>query len=295
MRPISTPNNRRGIFIIFLTAFLLLTCTLSDNSLTRATPDPIKTSSEETSMPKETKEPGEGEETKLGSILDHNTPETEETVDISSEVIIPDYEPLDLAYSEWGAHRSQELLTANGFGENPAEWRRAAGHSSGFIRGTAFYLLVQQLDPADESLFRQGLADFDQTVQSLSAFALVRLGDSTAAATLQHIAQLDAEAILSAPLAAGLLAELGDPSGIKTMKMALSSELGYVRLNAVQYLPSFVPLHGLEDGSGQTIDVWDLYCQAMKDVDIQVKATAEMQLQELNSAEALELLGSCGS
>lgn len=227
----------------------------------------------------------------------NETPESEtiESGTITSDVIFPDYEPLDLPYSEWETHRSQELLTANGFGNTPAEWRRAAEHSSGLIRGTAYYLLTRQPDPQDEALFRQGLKDIDETVQSLAAEGLYRLGDDSALPTLQRIAQLDVNAHLAAPRAASLLAELGDPTAFATIERAMANEQGYIRLSAIQYIPSFVPLHGQRYGSGQTIDIWGIYCQALEDTDLQVRAVAEMQLQELNSPEALKVLADCSN
>ncbi len=214
-------------------------------------------------------------------------------ISIESGVELPEYEPLDLPYSEWGAHRSQELLTANGFGETKNEWRRAADHSSGLIREAAVYLLVKQPEPMDEALFSKGLEDIDETVQSLSAYGLVRLGRDSAESTLQRIAQQDPDAFLAAPLAASLLAELGDPSAFDTMIQAMTNQYGYVRLIAMQYMPSFVSLHSQITSSGQANDVWSVYCQALGDEDGQVRAVAEMQLEELDLPEALATLKDC--
>lgn len=248
-------------------------------------------------MPDKKELSSQSETPESANSLVNETPEIGkgESITITSDVVLPDYEPLDLPYSEWEAQRSQELLTANGFGNTPDEWRRAAEHSDGLIRGMAYYLLARQPDPFDEALFRQGLEDSDQTVQSLVAYALYRLGDASAELTLHRIAQLEVNAHLAAPLAASLLAELGEPSAFDTIEQAMASEQGYIRLTAIQYVPSFVPLHGQGYGSGQTIDIWALYCQALEDEDLQVRAVAEMQLQELSSPEALRVLEDCSN
>jgi hypothetical protein len=255
------------------------------------------TVTEESTMPDETELPSQDESPESTDSSVSETPElrTEEPFDITTDVVLPEYEPLDLPYSEWEEVRSQELLTANGFGNTPAEWRRAAGHADGLIRGTAFYLLARVPDPLDEALYRAGLEDSDQNVQSLVAYALYRLGDTSAESTLVRIAQLDANAHLAAPLAASLLAELGDPSAFATIEQAMASQLGYIRLTAVQYVPSFVPFQGQDYGSGLTIDIWALYCRALEDEDSQVQSVAEMQLQELKSPEALKVLEDCST
>lgn len=292
----------RAIFFASFLALLLLSCNLLDNGLTQDPATPVEPTIEESTMPDETALPNQDETPEPAA--DNGTPpdeangeivETETVGTITSEVVFPDYEPLDLPYSQWEVHRSKELLAANGFGDAPAEWRRAAEHHSGLIRGTAIYLLTRQPDPQDEALFRQELEDIDETAQALAAFGLARLGDTSALPTLQRIADLDVNANLAAPRAAGLLAELGDPTAFATIARAMTSGQGYIRLSAVQFVPPFVPLHGQSYGAEQPIDIWALYCQALEDPDIQVRAVAELQLQEINSAEALQVLEDCST
>jgi len=207
-------------------------------------------------------------------------------------VVIPGYAPIDLPYSQWAAHRSREVLAANGYGDTAAEWRRATGHSSGFIRATAYYLLTRQPEPGDEELFRQGLVDDDEAVQALSAYGLCRLGDDSALPTLERVARLDVDVYPAATRAAGLLAELGHPAAFDTMLKAMDSDLSYIRLMAMQRVMPFVPLHGRAFAPGETIDIWDLYRRALEDPDAGVRTVARLELQELNTAEAQELLQS---
>jgi hypothetical protein len=219
------------------------------------------------------------------------TEEPIESITITSDVVIPTYKPLDVPFSEWEIHRSQELLEANGFGHTADEWRRATQHSSGLIRSTAYYLLTRQLDPQDEALFRQGLDDIDQTTQALSAYGLYRLGDKSVLPILERIAQLDVNVHTAATRAAGILGEIGEPTAFATIQKAINSDLDYIRLFAIQNAIPFAPLHGQPyNTSGTTIDIWDLYRQALQDESVQVRSVARLQLQELNSPEARELL-----
>ncbi|HBL14861.1 MAG TPA: hypothetical protein DD379_26420 [Cyanobacteria bacterium UBA11162] len=215
---------------------------------------------------------------------------TIESITVTSDVVIPDYEPLDVPYSEWETHRSQELLEANGFGNAIAQWRRATQHSNGLIRSSAYYLLTRHPEQQDETLFRQGLEDSDETVQTLSAYGLYSLGDKSALSILERIAQLDVNAHTAATQAAGILAKMGNPTAFATIEAAINSDLEYIRLFAIQNAMPFVPLHGQTYALGKSIDIWNLYSQALQDKNVQVRSVAKMQLKELNSPEALELL-----
>ena len=218
------------------------------------------------------------------------TPTGLKSITISSDVVIPNYQPLDVPFSEWELHRSQDLLEANGFGNTVDEWQRATQHSSGLIRSTAYYLLIQNPDQQDEALFRQGLDDIDETVQTLSAFGLYNLGDKSVLPTLEKIAQLDVNAHTAAMRAAGILAEIGEASAFSTIQNAMNSDLTYIRLFGIQNAMPFVPLHGQVYTAETKIDIWNFYNQALKDENAQVQNVAELQLQELNTLEALALL-----
>ena len=291
----------RGKVCICLVMYVLVSCTTVDTGLTSSTPQLAANDEKEAIVPNET-EPNNMSETpelqptifstEQASDSDSSTPTTIDSITITSDVVIPEYEPLDVPYSEWETHRSQELLQANGFGNTIDEWRRATQHSSGLIRGTAYYLLTRHPVQQDEVLFRQGLDDIDETVQALSAYGLYSLGDKSTLPTLERIAQLDVNAHIAATRAAGVLAEMGRPTAFVTIQKAMNSDLGYIRLFAIQNVMPFVSLHGQTYASGKAIDIWDLYSQALQDESSQVRSVARLQLRELNAPEALELLQS---
>ena len=108
--------------------------------------------------------------------------------------------------------------------------------------------------------------------------------------TLERIAQLEVNVHPAATRAAGILAEMDEPSAFATIQKAINSDLRYIRLFAIQNAMPFVPLHGQTYAPGKTIDIWSLYRQALQDENVQVRSVAKLQLQELDSPEALELL-----
>lgn len=219
-----------------------------------------------------------------------SSPVIVDSITINSDVVIPEYNPLDVPYSEWEIYRSQELLDANGFGNTHDEWRRAAQHSSGLIRSKAFYLLTRNPKQEDKDLLRQGINDIDETVQALSAYGLYILGDQSTLSTIERIARLGTGAHSSAVQAAGILAQLEKPAAFSTIQEAFNSDLEYLRLFAVQNLIFFVPLNGQPFSSGKVINVWDAYESALKDKSPRVQGIARLQLKELGTVEAEELL-----
>jgi hypothetical protein len=286
---------------IGLAVNLLASCATGESGGTSPTPRPTLVDEKEAAVPTETKSDNSLEtpelppavpSAKAGEPDEVAASMTEGPITITSDVVIPSYQPLDLPYSQWEAHRSQELLEANGYGATADEWRRAAEYSDGLIRAAATYLLTREPEQGDEDLFHRGLADDDQAVQALSAYGLYRLGDPSALPVLERVARLDPAVYLTAAQAAGLLAELGDPTAFATLLKAMGSDLRYVRLIAMQNAMSFVPFHGRAYAPGETIDIWELYRRALEDPDIHVGTVARLQLEELNTAEALELLQS---
>lgn len=230
------------------------------------------------------------QETTMPNDKDSQTSSPRDSFLITSDVIIPEYKSLDLPYSKWETQRSQELLEANGIGYTLNELRIAAQHSSGLIRSTAYYLLTLNPQQQDKALFHQGLDDIDETVQTFAAYGLYKLGDKSVLSILERIAHLDVNAHTAATRAAGILAEIGDPTAFTTIQKALNSDLSYIRLFAIQNAMPFVPLHGQIFTTGQKIDIWGLYQRALKDKDGQVRSVAKFQLKELNSPKAFELL-----
>lgn len=209
---------------------------------------------------------------------------------MSADVLIPAYDALDVPYSQWEAHRGRELLSANGFGDDEAEWLRAAEHESGLLRETAYYLLTRERAPEREALYRRGLGDRDESVRALAGYGLLELGDASVLPLLESLARQDVASHTAAARAAGILGQAGHAAAFATLHCAMASDEGYVRLFAIENATPFVDLHGSEYAAGKTIDVWRFYERALRDPLAQVREVARRQLRELDGSRAAQLL-----
>ncbi len=212
------------------------------------------------------------------------------TFNVSSNVIIPQYKTLIGPYSKWEMVRNRELLTANGVEHNKESWRKAIKHESGLIRSTALYFLTRKVVAKDEPIFRKGLKDIDETVQAYSAYGLYHLGDAMVLKQLLSIAHLDVKGHTAAPLAAGLLAQLGHAEAFLTIQKAMECDLEYVQIFGIQNAFHFVSLNGELLPDGKKLDIWDFYPSVLATEHASVKSIAIAQLKEINTPEARELL-----
>lgn len=207
-----------------------------------------------------------------------------------NDVIIPNYQPLNIPYTEWEAHRSQQLLATNGFENTVEGWHKATQHPSGLIRGTAFYLLAQNPMEDEQELFLTGLSDIDETTQAFCAWSLYKLGDKEAIAKLKAMANLEVDAHIAAIQAAGILGQLGIADAYKTILAAMESDLGHIHVFGMHNAFFFVPLHGKFYHQEKQIHIWNLYSKALKNDSHGVRSIAIAQLKEINSKESQELL-----
>lgn len=212
-----------------------------------------------------------------------------DTLNLKNEVIIPDYQPLDLPYSEWEGARHRELLAANEIGDDTASLLTGLKHSSGLIREASLYLLSESPDSSDIQWYESACNDRDQSVRSLAAYACVRLGDTSKIGILREIAGLDPESNVASLKACGLLARLNDEQGLPVIENALRSDLEYVRLLAIHQAWLFIPSN---DRSSENIDskVLDLYREILKHPDSRVRLIARMQLEETTNQEFKALI-----
>ena len=217
-------------------------------------------------------------------------PANDDSITIDAPSVLLPLELVARPYLAQEAAESQDLLMANGFGESFGEWQRAAQSSSGVIATAALYLLTRQPSPENESLFRGGLENPDESVRALAAYGLVRLGDNAALVILQQVARLNPDVFLGATRAAGLLGELGEAAGYATILRGMDSMISAIRIMATRNLLPFVDLHGRTYAQGIKIDIWALYERALTDNELNVRLVARAQLAIIDLPEATELL-----
>ncbi|MGC1246117.1 MAG: hypothetical protein WA865_07900 [Spirulinaceae cyanobacterium] len=224
---------------------------------------------------------------------------------ISYECLLPDVlGPItdlerEAPYSQKKVIYAKTMLEYYGFGTTKDEWRVAAQYIHPSIRNEALYLLASNPEPRDAELFRKGLSD-DRSLNEpaddypnyyariVSAYGLSLLGDQSGIPILESVSQFDPKTKYVAAEAAGFLAKLGNPVAFSTIVKAFESDSGSDRRYGIENLMFFVPLQGQVDASGEIVEVWSLYRQALQDEEL--RQIAQSQLEELGTPEALKLL-----
>ena len=193
-------------------------------------------------------------------------------------------------FPQWEIQRSQEILTANGFGHTPEAWQQAAHHSDGLIRVSAYHLLSHLPEPENIALFEKGLTDADESVKVLAAYGLLRLGDESHKDIIEEIARLNVEAYLAAPRAAGILGSLGEATAFKTILRGMQSELSVIRIWSIKNVLPFAALHGQAYGPDKNIDIWAFYAQALQDPEANVRAGGPSPTERAKHSRSLKAI-----
>jgi HEAT repeat protein len=192
--------------------------------------------------------------------------------------------PADLPYEQLEDWRSTELLALNGIPATPDALLDALQTQSGVLLSAAAHACGSTGVDAAIPLLKQVARGADDYAGVEAAYALVRLGDDEGLPLLHEALKRPVGAYLSPILAAGYLAQLGDPAGYAVVREALGSEFLAARMLACKQLYFFAALHG----SG--VDALGLFKQALDDEDPTVKAQALGQLRRLRWDEAEPLL-----
>ncbi|MEM8643050.1 MAG: hypothetical protein AAGG51_30165 [Cyanobacteria bacterium P01_G01_bin.54] len=210
--------------------------------------------------------------------------------------------PRDLSYTEREVYGDRISLWINGFGDDLSEWQRAARYPDLRIQNKALNILVHTNDPENRGIFLywvnqpdgEGsyLSSLYYRAQALSVYGLYQLGDRSWLPLLEYIALSGVvrEKEWTSAKAAGLLARLGKFEGFIVIKELMASGLDVIQDDAVNNLIYFVPLHGQIDSEGERVNIWSLYRQALVSQDRTIRESAQLQLEEIGTPEALELL-----
>ncbi|MEM8643051.1 MAG: hypothetical protein AAGG51_30170 [Cyanobacteria bacterium P01_G01_bin.54] len=205
--------------------------------------------------------------------------------------------PRDLSYTEREVYGDRISLWINGFGDDLSEWQRAARYPDFLIQNHALNILVHINEPTNREIFLYWVNQLndeessqDHEVLALSAYGLYQLGDQSWLPLLEHIALSGIMDEWASAKAAGLLARLGQFEGFIVIKELMASGLSVIQDEAVYNLIYFVPLHGQIDSEGERVDIWSLYRQALVSESRTIRYSAQLQLEEIGTPEALELL-----
>jgi len=189
--------------------------------------------------------------------------------------------PADLPYERFEDWRSRELLARNGIPATEEALLAALQTQSNVLLSAAAHASASL--PAAAPLLRQIIHGPDDYAAVEAAYALARLGEEDGKETLRNALRRPLGAYLSPVLAAGYLAQLGDPSGFPVIREALGHELLAIRMLACKQLFFFVPYQGQVDALG-------LFERALEDRDPTVQGQALAQLRSLRSPATRPML-----
>ncbi|GAC1369464.1 MAG: hypothetical protein NVSMB32_14270 [Actinomycetota bacterium] len=193
---------------------------------------------------------------------------------------VPD-PPQDMAPQAQDDFRSVALLAANGVAATQADLIAALAAQTGVLLHAAAHASGSCHIPAAVPLLRAVAMGSDDQAAVEAAYALVRLGHNDGRDGLHAALQRPLGAYLSPVLAAGYLAQLGDPSGFAVVREGLASEFLATRMLACKQLLSFMPFHGHIEEAGEPLDVLGLFRRALHDPEPSVQGQALAQLRSV--------------
>src|SRR5216684_1297418 len=169
--------------------------------------------------------------------------------------------PSSLSYAELADFQNREILKANGIRLSETALRTALEETTNILQAAA--------------------AHMNGTLPSLS-------GEGEAA--LVECLSYPLDAYISPLVAAGYVAQLGDPQGFPVIVKGLDSNLAAVRSVASKQLYFFASFHGSKDKQGNAIDLVHQFERALDDPDTGIQWQALVQLREVALPGVAEFL-----
>jgi hypothetical protein len=198
--------------------------------------------------------------------------------------VIPDYQPMDVAYSKWQSEREKQLLAVNAYGDDRQEWIRACTDSFVLIRMAGIYLLTENPQDSDREVYRAALNDIEYSVRALAAYGLVQLGEKEYMDIIRQVAGIRDGVSLCVYQAAGLLGSLNETDAFEVIRKGVQSSYETARIasmhNAYRFLSHW-----------ESLNLDAFYTDMLAHDDPRVRLIARMQLEELDTEASKSLLG----
>lgn len=191
--------------------------------------------------------------------------------DVSSDIPYPEFDDVfaTALLEANGASLDDDALTAAL--DSPIEVLRAAAARTLGARGVRS--AIGRLETAAVA--------GDGTDRAEAAYALARMGETEAGIlALRACLELPADWSIAAIQAAGMLARLGDPSGVSVVLRALKAKNSILRTVAVKQLFWLASLDGVEV-EGRRVDPVGLLEEIARARDEEVAHLARMELRDL--------------
>jgi HEAT repeat protein len=188
--------------------------------------------------------------------------------------------PDDLPYAAYEDYRYREICRRNAIAETPEALTRALRLDEPTLRAAAAHTIGSLGMVAALPALEEAVGTSDDLVAAEVGYALARLGAESGRPVLESCLTLPMNAYVAPPLAAGYLAQLGDPRGAPVVGRGLASDNSTVRMIATKQLAFFVPFDGEMSADGSVVDVWGWFRLALADPlpDVQWQAVVELGL-----------------
>lgn len=198
--------------------------------------------------------------------------------------------PEALSYSDYEDYRHREILRINGIALTEQAIAAVLDHPIGVIQSAAAHTVGSAAYQDKIPALKKLLTASDDLVKVEAAYALARLHDAEGPTTLKEMLKAPVNAYLSAPVAAGYLARLGDPAGYPVLERGLATDLEVVRMVACKQIFYFAPFQGQKLANGEQVDLLKLYGRALADPIPSIAWQALVQLQELRLPQSRPML-----
>jgi HEAT repeat protein len=201
---------------------------------------------------------------------------------------VPD-PPADLAYEAIEDWYSLQILELNGIANTEAALIEALETDSDVLQAAAAHS-CWPYPSAEHALLAHTADGEDDNVAVEAAYALARQGHPGSLELLHRFLDRPVGPYLSPVLAAGYLAQRGDPSGFAVVRQGLSNEFRTTRMLACKQLYFFLRYQGQLTPGGDSVDAAGLFELALKDEEPAIRGQALGQLQRSSLPEARSIL-----
>ena len=206
-------------------------------------------------------------------------------------VRVPD-PPSDLSYAEFEDFRQREILKANGISTTEPDLLKVLKSERSILQSAAAHTLGVMGSVAAIPTLKTLLTSIEDLVRVEAAYALARNGVSEGKETLVELLSYPIDAYLFPSIAAGYLAQLGDPKGYKVVVRCMELENPAVRMLGCKQIYLFAKFQGLQDEDKNRIDVFPLFKRALNDPDTNIQWQALVQLRQIQTPETRIILES---
>jgi len=198
--------------------------------------------------------------------------------------------PPDMRYADFEDFQNREILKANGIGQATQELLRTLDSNVNVLQAAAAHVLGEMSERTATQRLWELTTSPDDLVKVEAAYAIARIGPKDAMERLIGFLDDPLDGYISAPLASGYLARLGDSRGWPVIVEALGSGYPEIRMIAAKQLAFFMPFDPGTAIAGAPLDVHREIARALDDPNTDVQWQVLSELRDAASADIRTML-----